>query len=66
MKKVKYVDGLGDVAEIIFKGSRTYRFNKGQELIIDDEAAEQLLATEQFVEVKEPAKKSAQAVKEDK
>lgn len=67
MKKIKYVGGLGDTAEIVFKGSRTYRFQLDQELLVDDTAAEQLIETDNFVEVKdevEPAKKKA--VKGDK
>lgn len=51
MKKVKYVGGLGETAQIVFAGSRSYNFNEGQVLVIDDEAGKQLLDTAYFVEV---------------
>lgn len=57
MKKVKYIGGLGDEATIVFKGSRQYRFNKDQVLVVDDEAAAQLLETENFVDAEDAVKK---------
>ena len=52
MKRVKYLGGLGEEININFPGPVVIRFTKGQEIMLKDEWADQLLEdTSKFKEM---------------